>query len=168
MREKKNVVTLAAIFILAEILIMSVQSVTSLMPTQQNLTVKLGGDGEIPSVKTKGTGMAYFQLNNGSIKYTINVTDIKNVTLAYLYRGAIGNNGPIVVTLFNGSSPTGEMRGILSRGNITNNMLKGPLEGISDLTNLIKNGSIYVNVHTLKFPNGEIRGELTNLTRAIK
>ena len=121
---------------------------------------------KIPPVKTNGTGELYFQSNNGTIKYTVNVTNIDNVTLSHLNRGTFGNNGPIIVTLFNGSSPTGQMSGILSRGNITSKLLKGPLEDrlVSDLIKLINNGSIYVNVHTLDYPNGEIRGQLTNLT----
>jgi hypothetical protein len=167
MAENIRVVSLLlSILIITGMLLISSQLVTPSQSLEQKLVAKLSGDAEVPPVKTNGTGEVYFQLNNGTIKYTVNVTNIDNVTLAHLFRGIVGNNGPIIGTLFNGSSPTGEMSGILSRGNITSNLLKGPLQGriISDLINLVNNGSIYVNVRTLDFPNGEIRGQLTNLT----
>ena len=45
-------------------------------------------------------------------------------------------------------------------GGATSDDLQGRLKGksLSDLHELIVNGSIYVNIHTKDFPNGEIRG----------
>ncbi len=36
---------------------------------------------------------------------------------------------------------------------------------ISDLVNLIKSGQVYVNVHTQKNTNGEIRGQISQPTK---
>jgi hypothetical protein len=49
----------------------------------------------------------------------------------------------------------------LAKGNITSTNLEGPLAGkkMSDLISLIKNGSVYVNVHTEANPQGEVRGQ---------
>src|SRR5262245_27988610 len=98
MLEQRTTVILIGIFILTVILIISSQSVTAQLPTQQKLIAKLRGDAVIPPVKTNGTGEVYFQSNNGTIKYTVNLTNIDKVTLAQLYLGIIGKNGPIVVT----------------------------------------------------------------------
>ncbi len=48
------------------------------------------------------------------------------------------------------------------KGTITSSNLQGPMAGkqISDLVNLIKSGQSYVNVHTEKNKNGEIRGQI--------
>ena len=62
----------------------------------------------------------------------------------------------------NGKSeiPTGEVNGQLSRGVITSTDLSGPLIGksVTDLTNLMKNDSVYVVVRTQAHENGEIQG----------
>jgi CHRD domain len=108
--------------------------------------------------------------------YTINVTDIENVTAAHIHSGQVGENGPVVVTLFKEDSPTpimmtGEV--LLSEGNITATNLEGPMAGkiLSDLTSAMRNEQTYVNVHTQQNPDGEIRGQIlkgTNTTMIIK
>ena len=67
----------------------------------------------------------------------------------------------MVVTLYK-SDNSQSINGKLSYGNITSNLLEGPMKGkqISDLVTAISNGSTYVNVHTEKHPNGEIRGQI--------
>ena len=81
--------------------------------------------------------------------YTVNVTDIENVTAAHIHSGQVGENGPVVVTLFRGEdAPTttaaammiGEV--LLSEGNITATNLAGPMAGksLSNLTSAMSNG----------------------------
>lgn len=45
---------------------------------------------------------------------------------------------------------------------ITQDDLIGPLAGqtLGNLVNEIISGNIYINVHTVQYPNGEIRGQL--------
>jgi hypothetical protein len=54
------------------------------------------------------------------------------------------------------------MNGKLSSGNITANMLEGPMAGnqIANLTTAMKNGETYVNVHTQQNPTSKIRGQI--------
>ena len=65
----------------------------------------------------------------------------------------------------NGKSeiPTGSVNGQLSKGVITTSDLSGPLSGknVIDLTNLMKNNSVYVVVRTQAHENGEIQGLIT-------
>jgi hypothetical protein len=70
--------------------------------------------------------------------------------MAHIHQGKAGENGQPVALLQMG------------KGKITSSDLQGPLAGkqISDLTNIIKNGQAYVNVHTNQNQNGEIRGQL--------
>ena len=49
---------------------------------------------------------------------------------------------------------------MLETGTITADKLEGPMAGkqVSDLAFAGANGSLYMNIHTVENPNGEIRG----------
>lgn len=138
-------------------------------------SASLSGGSEIPEVNTQATGEAIFELNaqaaalgsaasaassGDQMAYKINLQNIEEVTAAHIHMGKNDENGPIVVTLYDGEGPTGKISGELVVDTITVQNLEGPLEGkqISDLVDLFDAGDAYVNVHTLKNPNGEIRG----------
>ena len=52
---------------------------------------------------------------------------------------------------------------VLETGTITADKLEGPMAGkqVSDLAFAGANGSLYMNIHTVENPNGEIRGTST-------
>jgi hypothetical protein len=115
------------------------------------------------------TGMAGFIVNNAKTKiwYQIEAEGLKKVTQAHIHSGKIGDNGPVVVTLFKGNKDS--VNGALVQGSITADKLEGPLKGksISDLVNLIQKSSAYVNIHTQSFPDGEKRGQISKATIQI-
>ena len=80
----------------------------------------------------------------------------------HIHTGKMGENGDPVAGLFAGPKKEGKFHGVLAKGTITDNDLVGPLAGktIADLVAMIKDGSAYVNVHTDKYPDGEIRGQI--------
>ena len=86
---------------------------------------------------------------------------LNNVTAAHIHRGDADHNGRVVVSLYKNMS-TGPKEGLLSQGTITTSDLKGPLAGhpLSDLIDIMDNGTAYVNAHTKDFPLGEIRGQI--------
>jgi CHRD domain len=120
------------------------------------------GAKEVPPVKSMATGTASFLNNQTVIDYDLSVSDLYNATGAHIHQGKVGANGPIVVTLYKTSDPSPGLFGGYS-GNITSSMLEGPLKGkqLSALVDLLGNGQAYVNVHTLKYKNGEIRDQIT-------
>ena len=121
----------------------------------------LSGDQEVPPVNTQATGIADFSLSNDgdSIDYTITATDIEAVTAGHIHFGIEGQNGPVVVTLFEFDLPQNE---VSESGTISADDLSGPLEGmhISDLVDTLNDGNAYANIHTEQNPNGEIRGQI--------
>jgi hypothetical protein len=138
---------------------------------QQNgyITV-LNGKNEVPShPDVTATGISGFIVNSGNSKiwYQIEAEGLKGVTQAHIHSGKVGENGPVVATLFKGSKDT--VNGALVQGSITADKLEGPLKGksISDLVSLIDESSAYVNVHTQSFPDGEIRGQISKGTIQI-
>lgn len=128
----------------------------------QFFDAKLTGKNEVPAKDTKATGIVEFTVTGAnSMSYKVSVTNMQKVTAAHIHIGKVGENGPVIVTLFKTSSPSAMTNGTLSQGNITSAKLEGPLAGkqLSDLINLMINGGAYVNVHTEANPNGEIRGQ---------
>src|SRR5919112_3688977 len=133
---------------------------------------ELTGVEQLPPVNdSSAIGVAEFKLGQDNIMYRINVTDIENVTAGHIHSGQVGENGPIVITLFKEDTPTtaAMTTGVLSEGNITATNLEGPMAGqlLSNLTSAMQNEQTYVNIHTQQNPNGEIRGQILNGTSAI-
>ena len=137
---------------------------------QNGYITVLNGKNEVPShPDVTATGISGFIVNSGNSKiwYQIEAEGLKGVTQAHIHSGKVGENGPVVATLFKGSKDT--VNGALVQGSITADKLEGPLKGksISDLVNLIDKSSAYVNVHTQSFPDGEIRGQISKGTIQI-
>jgi hypothetical protein len=154
--------------------------------TNKSYNTTLSGTQQVPPVKTNGIGTASFELldDNKTIHYRINILDVPNITGMHIHKGKAGENGDVVVNLYNNSkeniilnenetkmsqieSSSVKVNGnvqssFLASGTINNSDLKGPLSGknISDLFNLIKSQNTYVNVHSQSHPDGEIRGEI--------
>jgi hypothetical protein len=131
--------------------------------TTEKYIASLSGQNEVPPVQTNATGTAGFTAPHfNNITFGVSVNNMDQVTGAHIHQGNQGENGPIVVTLFKANTPTGKINGHLVNGSISNDMLEGPLKGktVIDLADLMQSGNSYVNVHTTKNPNGEIRGQL--------
>mgnify|MGYP002622084061 CR=1 FL=1 len=120
------------------------------------------GAEEVPPVCTKSRGYLKLKYHKKKLNYKLCVKHIKKVTAAHLHLGRPGENGPILVTLFDGKAYKPE--GLLACGEIKSKDLRGPLlcGCLKELIALIDQGLVYVNVHTEKYPNGKIRGQLHN------
>jgi CHRD domain len=120
------------------------------------------GANEVPPVKSTASGSTFFVNNQTFIGYDISVSDLYNATAAHIHQGRDGSNGPIVVTLYKTTDPSPGLFGGFS-GNITASSLQGSLKGhkLSELVDLMSNGQAYVNIHTIKHKNGEIRDQIT-------
>jgi len=125
-----------------------------------SIIFSLTGSEEVPPVKTNATGKAdisAYTVAKDSITYSVNATNIKGVTEGHIHFGKPGENGPIVFTMFKYDPPRDE---VLETGTITPDKLEGPMKGkyVIDFATAGANGSLYMNIHTLENPNGEIRG----------
>ena len=124
----------------------------------------LSGAEAVPQVKTPAQGKAEFKLSKDGkeLTYKLTVTNIENVTAAHIHLGKKGKEGPPLVGLFAGPKKEGKFSGVLAEGVITGKDLMGNLMGkpLNALVKLIKSGDTYVNVHTVRYPGGEIRGTI--------
>ena len=88
------------------------------------------------------------------------MANIDRVVASHIHCAPEGVNGPVGVTRFLGGPAT--VNGVLASGSVAE-----PDAGnacgwttLEDVLSAAKSGSAYVNVHTIPFPPGEIRGQL--------
>lgn len=121
-------------------------------------TLSPAADG---ATNSRGSGMAtvdYSAMNN-DFTYTLAWANLTgNATMAHIHYGAPGVNGPIVVPFFMMTMPgTDTLTGTLTQADVT------PAAGINtiaDVAAAIESGNAYVNIHTMMYPAGELRGQL--------
>ena len=125
----------------------------------------LTGMEEVPPVNTNSTGIALFDLLDNHINFKVNVTMLENIKSAHIHLGEFGQNGEIIVSLLNSSSPINIHNGTLVKGQLIATDLVGSLKGktINDLGKLFNSTKTYLNIHTKQYPNGEIRGQITTV-----
>lgn len=120
---------------------------------QQPMSILLSGAAEVPPVTTSAKGSGQITVRpdhtvSGSIKVSGLVP-----TMAHIHQGAVGKNGPPIITLTQTASdsfavPAGAR---LSDAQYT----------------LFSTGELYVNVHSAQYPNGEIRAQLLRTEAAV-
>ncbi len=108
--------------------------------------VKLSGAQEVPAVTTIASGTGMFTVNDDmSISGTVKTTGIKAIA-AHIHEGAPGVNGGVAIPL----TMKGENEWIVPAGaKLTAAQMQA-----------LKEGNLYVNVHSDAHKDGEIRGQL--------
>jgi glucose/arabinose dehydrogenase len=123
------------------------------------------GREEVPSTATGASAQADFRLaRDGTLRFSLSATGpIENVTQAHIHLGARGQNGPIVAFLLQ-NDPAGvdfEAGDTIAEGALADaDVIARPgfEANVTSLLARIRQGRTYVNLHTVAFPAGEIRG----------
>jgi hypothetical protein len=136
-------------------------------------TAYASGEQEVPPVSTLTSGELNLQFSESFdfVEYTLNVYDGVAVTQAHLHCALPGSNGAVVVTIFNAGVPVEgpgglDVDGTLSDGEILNSDITSTACGGFTVNNVaslywaIKQGLIYLNVHTEGSPSGVIRAQI--------
>jgi hypothetical protein len=136
----------------------------AVMSENPNFVTALSGDEEVPPRDTKAHGVAIFHLadDGQSMEYKLIASNIDNVVAGHIHTGTFGLNGPVVVTLVTASACITLNNGIRCEGTFDAGDFSGPLTGqpFSALLALMEQERAYVNVHTIQYPGGEIRGQI--------
>ncbi len=127
-------------------------------PTNAPLNIALSGANEVPPVTSAGTGRFLGTATTTSLAYTLTASGTgTGITMAHIHSGAAGTNGPIVADLIAPGSGVGSIN---QSGVITVASLKGPMAGdMAAFMAALRAGTLYVNVHTVGNPGGELRGQ---------
>ncbi|MGH8685110.1 MAG: CHRD domain-containing protein [Nitrosospira sp.] len=114
--------------------------------TAGELKVNLNGDQEVPPVQTSATGTGTIKVEDDkSVKGSITTSGIK-ATGAHIHEGALGKNGPDIITL---KKTSDNEWSVPSGATLTDAQYDA-----------YKAGNLYVNIHSDAHKGGEIRGQL--------
>ncbi len=110
------------------------------------LGAKLKGKYEVPKGSPSGHGIVNLNLKakSGKVCWTFEIVGLPKPSAAHIHRARAGKAGPIVVPLGGAYKAKGCTKAS-----------KKTIEAIESNPN-----AYYVNVHTAKYPNGAIRGQL--------
>ncbi len=117
------------------------------------VTTKLKGNTEVPgpgSPKGKGEITVFLKSTKEKVCFNLEVSKLDTITAGHIHKGSTDEAGPIKVTLIHDQ--------IEGTGNY-----EGCVENVkSKLIDKIVNrpDKFYVNIHTLDYPDGAIRGQL--------
>ena len=138
---------------------------------------RLAGYEEVPAVSTTGNGSARIMVSadGSTLSYSVSYAALEgDITQSHIHFGQTGVNGGISVFFCTnlGNGPAGTQACPPAPATVTGSLtaadVVGPAsQGISagewdELVNAIRSGVTYANVHSTKFPGGEIRGQLRN------
>jgi CHRD domain-containing protein len=97
------------------------------------------------ATKSHGKGTFTGDITGHKLKFTLKFSGLTGpATAAHIHMGAKGVSGPVVVPLCGPCKTT----------------VTGTASVSAAVLSAIKKGKAYVNVHTAKYPAGEIRGQL--------
>lgn len=137
---------------------------------ERTFTARLDGFQEIPSHYTSGWGIfnVWISSDGSSIEYELWYINLEaDATMAHIHLGAKGTAGGVIAWLCGGGGKpacparAGTVRGVITSSDIVGPSDQGIQQGqIEKVVQAIRAGAVYVNVHTSKYPAGEIRGQL--------
>ncbi|MDP9204952.1 MAG: CHRD domain-containing protein [Gemmatimonadota bacterium] len=136
----------------------------STAPKANTYVANLNAAAEGAGHTSPGNGVFTFVDNGNVINWTLELTNITNVTASHIHLGpatAVGTTaGPVIINLFLPNRPpeTGTLNGIVAQGTITN--ANNSSVSLDSLRVLFNNGNAYTNVHTTANPGGEIRDQV--------
>lgn len=116
------------------------------------LNVPLIGGEEVPPVQTPAVGTGTLELNldtrelSGTVVFS-NLTS--NSTGAHIHRGALGIEGAVLIPLEGGNGVRSGTYEVPEDTVLTQNQL-----------DLLKDNRLYLNIHSVNYPDGEIRGQI--------
>ena len=119
-------------------------------PSIEVLFTDMTGAAEVPPVVTTASGVAASTVNRdtGALTLHVNSTGVVIPTASHIHTAAAGQNGPVLI-------------GLVQDGANLDHWSTSDATLAMDSLNDYKAGALYVNLHTMANPGGEIRGQIT-------
>src|SRR5947207_3965583 len=134
------------------------------------LRASLHGANEVPAINSNGTADFRAKVNpDGSIDFKLTFADLtSNLIVSHIHFGKTHVAGGVMIFLCGGDSQpacpaatSGEIQGTISAANVTGPTGQGITAGdLASALRAVRQHAAYVNVHTTRFPGGELRGQV--------
>lgn len=132
-----------------------------------NFRVVLSGDQEVPPVVTDTSGSAILHVNRdlSAVRFKLDIRaadGILGIAGAHLHCAPAGANGPVAAFLSGAAPPAGFDGRVQVRATLRDASVLPTDCGstVADLVEAMLNGRVYVNVHSVANPGGEVRGQI--------
>jgi hypothetical protein len=134
-------------------------------PTVSIAQITLSGAQEVPPNTENATGFFSASVTANSMSFDLSAV-ADGITMAHIHLGPAGTNGPIVAFLFGPVEAPGQPS-IHPTGTLTAANLIGPIANDwGAFAAALAAGNLYVNVHSVEFPAGVVRGQIPATTTA--
>lgn len=142
---------------------------------RDSLETRLRSFNEVPSIVSPAQGRfkAWADRASGTINYELSFAGLEgNVTMAHIHIGQRGVNGGIMVWLCGTATnpgpagtplcpPSGSVGGTISSASVQAVAAQGiAANDFAKFSAAVRAGVAYVNVHSTRYPGGELRGQL--------
>lgn len=136
----------------------------------QEFKASLSGAQEVPGVDTNAKGRITVRFDSAFTKVQVDLRIHKladTFAAAHFHCNRPGLNGPVPFGLINPGPLTFDgrrIRGVLTNADFTGSdcvdAIGRPVNNIAALAFAMRDGLIYINVHSTDVPSGEIRGQM--------
>lgn len=135
---------------------------TSASGQRADYLARISGHQQVPSVASRAEASVQIRISNDSVfvfagdTMTL-TTPINDEIGAHIHTGYTGENGPVVLAL-----PYENIRSVTRayQARLTDTVLVLSQGAVDSLRATMDAGRNYINVHTLNYPGGEVRGQL--------
>ncbi|MEO8068797.1 MAG: CHRD domain-containing protein [Flavobacteriales bacterium] len=119
---------------------------------REGYTIALDGAQQVPMVTTDASGAGIVSVDRGQTNaHIMFVTNAEMVQAAHFHVGVAGSNGPVLF----------DMSGLLANNGVFTYWKNTDAQPFTTANSIqFRNDSLYLNVHTMDFPNGEVRGQV--------
>jgi CHRD domain len=129
---------------------------------------KMNGWEEVPSISTTGKGSFRIRVQSDGIHYVLKYEDLEaNSLFAHIHFGDEDVNGGVIAFLCGGGdkppcpATEGRVEGVIDAADVIGPAGQGIAAGeLTEALRALRRGLVYANVHSTKYPGGEIRGQI--------
>jgi CHRD domain len=171
MSNRSRLLVLAVVGVLGSVLILTSMAIASgtAKKTPTTFGAELSGYSETPALNSTGSGHVTLTIAHDAIGFSLSYAGLSgNPAAAHVHVGQPGVAGGVSFFFCGGggkpacpAATSGTLTGTVTAADIVGPTAQGFAAGDFDsVVAAIQNGVTYANMHTAKFPAGEIRGDL--------
>ena len=140
-----------------------------LAPQRRNFPLISVGANEVPPINTAGSGAFGMQIVGGNITFSISFSDLSStLSVAHIHFAPSQVAGGVMIFLCGGggqpdcpATTAGTITGTITAANVTGPTTQGiDIGDLDSALEAVRAGLGYVNMHTVNFGGGEIRGQI--------